>query len=329
MAAERVFRAMGSVAHVVVVGGPPDLADRAEGRIERLEQLWSRFRPDSEVSEMNRRAGEAVPVSPETAELVRRAVRGWWLSGGAFDPTVLGAVLRAGYDRSFEAVVLQPGAGRSGLEIGASDIVVDDERVRLPAGVGFDPGGIGKGVAADLVTDELLGAGADGACVNLGGDVRVAGVGPEGQAWTVAVEHEWSDEPVASLGVACGAVATSTTLRRRWPVGGELRHHLVDPRTGLVSDSDLNHVTVVAASAWTAEVLAKAVLLRGSVDAFDILGGTGAEGLAVTMGGEVRSTSGLSAYLGDVRLPASISDGAPAGRGPGSGSGAQVRRTQQ
>jgi hypothetical protein len=83
----------------------------------------------------------------------------------------------------------------------------------------------------------------------------------------------------------------------------------MDPRTGQPSDSDLDHVTVVAASAWAAEVLGKAVLLRGSTYCFDILGGTGAEALAVTTSGEIRSTPGLAAFLGDADLPGKISAG--------------------
>jgi thiamine biosynthesis lipoprotein len=248
-------------------------------------------------------------------ELVRRAVDGWWISGGAFDPTVLGALLRAGYVRSFETLGPASPRGASPLDIGASDIVVDAGTVRLPDGVGFDPGGIGKGLAADLVLAELLDAGADGACVNLGGDVAVAGTGPGGLAWTVAVEHEWADGPVADLGLAAGAVATSTTLRRRWGPDGDVRHHLVDPRTGRPSESDVNHVTVVAASAWAAEVLAKAVLLAGSAHPFDILGGTGAEALAVTADGAVRATPGLASYLGGMPLPVRLIP-APAGERP-------------
>ena len=151
---------MGSDAHVVVVGGPADL----EGR-------WSRFLPDSEISELTRRTGEWVRLSPDTVLLVERALEAWRLTVGRFDPTVLGAVIRAGYDRSFEA--LDPSrAGGSPLTVGAAGIEVDGDRVRLPSGVGFDPGGIGKGLAADLVVAETRAAGAAGACVNLGGDLR-------------------------------------------------------------------------------------------------------------------------------------------------------------
>jgi len=315
MAAERQFRAMGSDAHLIVVGGGAGLIDDAKDRVDDLERRWSRFLDDSEVSELNRQAGRFVKVSPETQILIARAIESWRLTGGAFDPTVLGAVIRSGYDRSFELLEPASGAamatgkpprgscGPSLLGPGTDDITIDGDRVRLAAGSGFDPGGIGKGLAADLVSAEIMAAGAEGVCVNLGGDVRVAGVGPDGAGWTVAVEHPWSAEPIAMLGLAGGAVATSTTLRRRWRVGGETRHHLIDPRTGSPSDSDLALATVVAADAWVAEVLAKAVLLAGSTHPFDIIGGTGAEALAVDAAGRTYDSSGLAAYLSG-RVPA-------------------------
>ena len=306
---------MGSDAHVVVVGGSPGLADQARRRVEDLERRWSRFLPHSEVSVLNRLAGAAVTVSADTRLLVQRAVEGWRLSGGAFDPTVLGPVIRSGYDRPFDELGPAPAAGRSALDLGAAGIEVEGDTVRVPAGAGFDPGGIGKGLAADLVCAELRAAGADGACVNLGGDVRVSGSGPGRGPWTVAVEHEWTPVPVALLGLADGAVATSTTLRRRWRApGGGTGHHLIDPRTGLPSDTDVTSATVVAPTAWAAEVLAKAVLLNGWSTAFDILGGTGAEALAVDDAGRVAATPGLAAYLGAARLPTTLArDAAPGG----------------
>jgi thiamine biosynthesis lipoprotein len=306
MATELEFRAMGSDCHVIVVGGGDDLAVAAKARIDDLEQRWSRFLPDSEVSELNRRAGEAVGVSLETVELVVRAVEAYRISGGSFDPTVLGAVIRAGYDRSFDELGPAPPAGVSLLGIGAADIEIDGTAVRLPAGTGFDPGGIGKGLAADVVTAEIIAEGAEGVCVNLGGDVRVTGIGPAGDSWTIAVDHPWSALPVALLGVAEGGVATSTTLKRRWQTGGQPRHHVIDPVTGLPSDTDLNLVTTVAAEAWVAEVLAKAVLLRGSAHPFDILGGTGAAAIAVDERGRVLATAGLADYLGDAALPSLV-----------------------
>ena len=316
--AERRFRAMGSDAHVIVVGvdggaGPEALVDIAVARIAELESRWSRFLPDSEVSELNRRAGEPVTVSADTVLLVSRAVEAWRLTGGSFDPTVLGAMLTAGYDRSFDELAAgdRPAPAPSPLLVGCTDIVVAGGTVRLPAGTGFDPGGIGKGLAADLVAHELTAAGAAGGCVNLGGDLRVTGVGPDGGAWTVAVEHPWQRDAVALVGLADGAVATSTTLKRTWTTDGIVRHHLIDPATGEPSDTDLNLVSVVTGQAWMAEVLAKAVLLRGAARAFDLLDPSVVDALTVDTDGTVRATPGLAAHLGGVALPARVAAPVP------------------
>ena len=298
---------MGSDAHLVVVGAEADeLADRAHARIDELEARWSRFRADSEISRLNRRAGTPVVVSPDTVGLIERATEAWRFSGGAFDPTVLGPMIRAGYDRSFDQIGADVRPVPSPLGVGAADIVIDGCEVTLPVRTGFDPGGIGKGLAADLVVSELMAAGAAGACVNLGGDVRVAGGAPDGGPWTVGVWHPELAEPMARLGLADGAVATSTTQLRRWRVGGATHHHLIDPRSGLPSDSDVELATVVAAEAWVAEVLAKSVILRGSAHPFDVVDATAAQALAVDRLGRVQATEGLAAFLGSATLPAGL-----------------------
>jgi FAD:protein FMN transferase len=288
-----------------VVGGSDGLIATAEARVDQLERRWSRFLDDSEVSALNRHAGTFVPVSADTLTLIRRAVDAWRLSGGAFDPTVLGDMIRAGYERPFDLLdgVVPP--GRSLLGVGVADIVIDGDRVCLPAGTGFDPGGIGKGLAADLICAELMAAGAEGVCVNLGGDVRVVGTGPDGP-WTVGVEHPWSAEPVALIGLADGAVATTTTLRRRWQTDGHTHHHVIDPQTGRPSDTDLTLATVVAAHAWVAEILAKAVLLAGSAHPFDILGGTGVQALTVDDRGRIDATPAFADYQGQATRPAQL-----------------------
>ena len=115
MEAEARFRAMGTDVHVLVVGGRPALVEWARERINRLEALWSRFRSTSEVSLLNQMAGQAVRVSAPTIELVRRALDGARVTRGRFDPTVLGDVIRAGYDRSFELLDDRSKGARSEL----------------------------------------------------------------------------------------------------------------------------------------------------------------------------------------------------------------------
>jgi len=298
------FRAMGSDAHVVVVGGRAGLVDDVRRRIVDLERRWSRFLVDSEVSALNSCAGAAVEVSAETRLLIARAVEAWRLTGGAFDPTVLGSLERAGYSRSFELGPLAVDTPRRAL-VGCTDITIDATAVRLPPGTGFDAGGIGKGLAADLVVEETLAAGAAGVCVNLGGDVRVAGQPPAGTTWTFAIEHPWARTPLVRLGLGGGAVATSTTLRRTWDLGGQRYHHLIDPATGVPAATDLTSATVVTGQAWAAEVLAKAVLMRGRDRSFEVLD-VHAEALVVAIDGAVAVTPGLRAFLGDQVVPAEV-----------------------
>ena len=123
MAAELRFRAMGCDAHLIVVGGADGLIDGARARVEQLEQRWSRFLDTSEVNALNRRAGEFVIVSSDTVTLIERAIDAWRLSGGAFDPTMLGAVIRSGYDRSFELLGTTPSPRHSLLGGGAGSVI--------------------------------------------------------------------------------------------------------------------------------------------------------------------------------------------------------------
>jgi thiamine biosynthesis lipoprotein len=260
---------MGSTAHVLVLGGPAGVIDQARARIAELEARWSRFRPDSEVSELNRTPGRLVLVSVDTFLLVERAVTAWGLTGGRFDPTVLRAVRAAGYDRSFDQLDADvpnaasesraPAPGCEGIELWP-----ELTGVWLPPGVELDPGGIGKGLAADLVTAELVDAGADGAMVNLGGDVRVRGTGPGGE-WSLAVAHpDDAGRQLLRFAIPDGAVATSSRLRRRWTQGGRARHHLIDPLTGQPSASPLVMVTAITADAWWAEAVTKSVFVTGT-----------------------------------------------------------------
>jgi FAD:protein FMN transferase len=294
---------MGSDAQIVIVG-PEPLADRAQARVTELERRWSRFDERSEVSALNRHAGAPVLVSSDTVELVERALDAWRLTHGWFDPTVLGALVRAGYDRSFDMIDgASTHAPATALAADTAGIEIVAGTVRLPAGTGFDPGGIGKGLAADIVADELLADGAEGVCINLGGDVRVAGTSPTGDAWTVAVEHPDAAHEIARVGIRRGAVATSTTLRRRWRVGDEVRHHLIDPTTGLPSWTTLTFATVVAGHAWTAEVLAKALVLRGAPARFDDVDASGAAALAVDAEGHVACSAAMPSFLAEPPPP--------------------------
>lgn len=282
---EARFRVMGSDAHVIVVGAP-GLLDLAQRRLDDLEARWSRFRDDSELSRVNAANGAPVVVSADTFTLLVHARDAWRVTGGAFDPTVLEALKAAGYDRDFAAIrqVSQTAPPQGSTASGCADIDLDPivRSIRLPLGVTIDLGGIGKGFAADLVTGDLLEAGARGACVNLGGDLRVDGAAPEGAEWVIAIERDGDQalRPRPSLRLVSGAVATTSRARRTWRRGDTTCHHIIDPRTGRPADTPWVSATVIAARAVHAEPFAKAAFLAPTVTAAsDALNGYGLSGL--------------------------------------------------
>jgi thiamine biosynthesis lipoprotein len=302
---ERIVEVMGTTAHVIVTGGRPGLADRAVQRLEELEARWSRFRSDSEISRLNDRLGVPVLVSGDTYTLIRHALEGWQLTDGRFDPTLLREVRAAGYDRSFELISSPAGRaggpgvapiGRSGAEQIQLDPMVGT--VTLGSEVQVDPGGIGKGLAADLVADLLMAEGAVGALVNVGGDLRAVGVAPEGNGWVVAIDDpNDADRVIATVALQAGAVASSWRTKRVWNApDGTTRHHLIDPATGMPAASGLAGVTVVTGKGWQAEVLAKAAFLAGPVEGAALLVANDASGLLVADDGELYEVGAWSQF---------------------------------
>lgn len=272
--AHREFRAMGTECSILVYGEDrrmEQLADLAHRRVDLLESLWSRFRADSELTRLNQQSGSGgVVVSAETEGLVRAMQRGWEWTGGAFDPTVLSAVKSNGYDRDFAELIAHDFVDAVAAPApGMADVVVGDRMVVLPRGVGVDPGAIGKGLAADMIVDEMMEAGAQGVLVDLGGDIAFAGNPGTEAHWRISISDERAKAAddqvehdrrcVVPAGVEHAGIATSTSLTRRWAQG---RHHVIDPATGESTGEALVQVTVAGSRAWECEVWATAILVR-------------------------------------------------------------------
>lgn len=280
------FRAMGSGCRVVAPTAEDVTAARAV--VQQLERRWSRFRPGSEISRLNAAPGRWTVVSAETFALLERAEHARRRTEGAFEPFLLGRLEDLGYDRPWTGPPDSPLRAPEPTFVRPGPVEVDQSTgaVRLPPGARFDPGGIGKGFAADLVADHLRAAGAAWGQVELGGDVRVFGPAPSGPAWRVRVEGPDGAGYAAEVVIAEGGVATSGTARRSWRRGGRSLHHLIDPATGWPAETDLVAVTATAGSLWWAEVVAKVVLIAGSAAGERILRGLGLGGVLLRRTGE-------------------------------------------
>ena len=296
------FRAMATRVELVLVGPRPGALDWARHRVSQLEDRWSRFLPHSQVTALNRAGGRAVPVHPDTIRLLVAMRAAHEATGGRFDPTMLAEIVDAGYDRSIEdpSVVTAPfDRPTAGAPARFPDCIqVDAEHLTatLTPGVSIDPGGIGKGLAADIVVTELLAAGTRGALVGIGGDIAAAGTPPSGDSWSIAVEDpferrgtipEVDDQRATVIEVSAGGVATSSTMSRRWVRHGVEHHHQLDPSTRSVSGTDVGTVTVVADAGWLAEAHATAAILAGTAGAVEYLVAHGLAGVVIGADGAV------------------------------------------
>lgn len=295
------FRAMGCSSEVLVYGGTAEHVELAVRRIEHLERCWTRFDPTSDVSRINAAGGNDVVVDHSTVVLVEAMVRGWAATAGAFDPTMLAPLVDLGYAASRDDPTRRTPlvAGTAG-NTAPTAILVDAaaDVVRAPAGVGLDAGGIGKGLAADLVAAEVLAAGAAGVLVSLGGDMCVLGEAPQDGGWLIGVADSLDDthEP-CRVHLASGGVATSGTVQRAWiSADGTPVHHLLDPATGTPADHAVVETTVIAGTAAWAEVWTKAVVVRGHLAAFPVLERLGLAARAVLADGSEARTHTWSAF---------------------------------
>jgi thiamine biosynthesis lipoprotein len=224
-----------------------------------------------------------VEVSPEFITVTRAAISAARATDGLFDPTLGARMVALVYDRTFvelpaDAAAARlpapwvPGAWRS-IEVdpGAGT-------VRIPSGARLDFGGIAKGMAVDAALDLLVDRGIGPVAVDAGGDLAVRGTPPGLDGWPVALPDA---DGTAAVRIATGALATSSTMRRRWRVDGDGRHHLLDPRTGQPAATGIRSATVLAPTCRVAEVAAKVALLLGRDAGKDFLEIRGLSGVLV------------------------------------------------
>lgn len=278
------WRAMGSAVRVVVTGTGA-VAERAVElafeRVTELEATWSRFVPTSDVSRLNAANGHEIPVSADTVRLVNGMKFAHVATDGAFDPTLVVPLVRLGYDHSLDDPLVRTELGTDLDNRGSIDRVQFREvagrwHMKSPVGTAIDPGGIGKGLAADIVIETIVGEAADrpveGALVSIGGDVAVAGLAPEGRGWFVDVLDPSKASTTSTVRLERGGIATSSVELRR--LSGGASHHLVDPRTLESVATGVRGATVIAGTGAWAEAFTKYLVMHGraALDHLDRLG---------------------------------------------------------
>jgi FAD:protein FMN transferase len=283
--AGRTTKALGTFCSVLVTRpGALDAAQRIlSGELAAIDLACSRFRPDSELSAVNRSAGQRVAVSPVFARALDVALRAAEVTDGDVDPTCGGSLVSLGYDKDFAKLagdtspLTQPPAPAAGWE--CVDFDAGDLTVQVPDGVLLDFGATAKALAADLAADAISEQIGCGVLVNLGGDIAVAGQAPEG-GWRIGVDDGLTSdtpaEPAADartaaaapaaapvVAIGAGGLATSCPSVRGWRRGDQAMHHIVVPSTGQPAAIYWAAVSVAAATCVDANIASTASIIRG------------------------------------------------------------------
>jgi thiamine biosynthesis lipoprotein len=303
----RSFECFGGRCAVRVLDRDADAALAAvrEARSTLLDahRRLSRFEAESELSRLNRDRRHVVPASPLMRRLVAAALTAGLRSGGLVDATLVDEIEAAGYAESREfdgadADAASPQVRPTGpsRRAGWCELTVDEGAgtVSRPPGVRIDPGGIAKGLLADIVGESL--AGFDSFAVDCCGDLRVGGAA--GRRRPIAVEDPGGGTPLHRLEIADGAVATSGITRRAWTDDrGRPSHQIIDPASGRPAFTGVLQVTAAAPTGLLAETLAKSALLSGpdGAEAWLPYGG-----VIVEAGGAARVVEPLTLVLPEV-----------------------------
>ncbi len=265
------FRAMGGDMLAILESGtkfPPSILGEVPGWFEGWEQTLSRFRPDSELSRLNQAFDQPVQVSDTLWDVFQYALSAETITNGLVTPTVLDALLEAGYSQSFDN--LPRSQSQHGLQVLSAvnplSMVTWDEKsqtICLPYGVRLDFGGVAKGWAAHQTAERLKEYGS--ALMNAAGDIAISGALANGAPWQIGIRNPF--EPGADFETInlrrCG-VATSGKDRRHWNQNGLPRHHIIDPYTGQPAETNVVTATIVAPTVMEAEAAAKATLILGA-----------------------------------------------------------------
>ncbi len=275
-----------------------DAIEKAFGEIGKLDALLNFFSDKSEISAINRNAGNGpVKVSPETVEVIEKSVSTSERTGGAFDATI-------GSESSlwnfFTRQKPDDGTIREKLPlVNYKGIRIDKEKSTVELrkkGMLLDLGAIAKGYAADKAVDELKKSGIKSGLVAVAGDIRAFGLRPDGRPWRIGIQNPRQtgkdDQIVATVELRDMAISTSGDYERYFILDGKRYHHILDPKTGYPA-AGCRSVTVMAKDGVSTDSFSTGIFVLGPEKGMEVLRQTGFEGLIIDSSGRMITTPGM------------------------------------
>ena len=268
--ATRESYSLGTIIKLKAIGRKANEAiEEAISEINELDDKMSAFKDNSEVSKLNESAGlRAEIVSEETYEVIKKAVVFSKLSGGTYDPTIR-PLVNVWNNSIKNAQIPDEETIKQKLKLtNCNDIEFNDEERSIGlkhTGQQLDLGGIAKGFATDAIRDIFIRNNIKSGLIDLGGNVYALGSKPDSECWNIGVQNPFSQrgEYVGILSVQNKSVVTSGNYEKFFVKDDKIFHHIIDPRTGYPSESEIVSATIVSEDSLVGDGLSTGVYILG------------------------------------------------------------------
>ena len=295
--AENSLFAMNTYMTLTAYGENAETAlEESANKIQILESLWSVTDSESEIYRANHSAGQTITVSQETAELLSFALEMAEKTNGALDSTIYPLLTAWGFTTDTKRVPSDEEIASLLQYVGYDRIQLEDKSLVVPDGMELDLGAVGKGYAADLVTEVLKKYGVESAIISLGGNIQAIGSRPDGNDWRIGIRAPWEDGNLGVLEINDAAVVTSGGYENYFEdENGTVYWHIIDPATGYPADSGVQAVTIIGAEGRMCDALSTALFVMGSENAEEYWRENGGfDMLLITDENEIILTEGIA-----------------------------------
>ena len=292
---------MGTVVQIKIYDSADEYVfDKAFTMIEEIEGRMSLNLPDSEISQINRAAGEnPVHVSEDTYQVIEKAILYGKISEGTFDITIGPLVNLWNIGKENARLPDQSEIDQALLHIDYSKVKLnpDEKTVFLEdEGMMLDLGGIAKGYAADTLAEMLEQEGIEHGIINLGGNIYALGQNPNGEKWHIGIQNPEAERSdyIGIASVSNKSVVTSGIYERYFESGGKSYHHILSPFDGYPFENSLSAVSIIAGKSIDADALSTTAFALGLSGGLKLLESyPDVEGIFITRDFKVYTTSGL------------------------------------
>ena len=249
--------------------------DRSIDEIQRIENLISEWKPETQISEVNRNAGiKPVKVDPEVFALTEKGIYFSKLTDGAFDISIVAMDKIWKFDDSMNELPSEESIKNSVKNVGYQNIILDENNSTIflkNKGMKIGFGSIGKGYAADKTRELMKSFGVKAGIINASGDISTWGTQPDGKPWAIGINNPFKDDKIAEvLYLKENAVTTSGSYEKYAEIHGKRYSHIMNPKTGYPS-TGLTSVTVVGPNATMANGFSTSIMVLGKKEGLKLI----------------------------------------------------------